>query len=252
MRMKAGLIAGAALLAATALWAQQAMVPPGYLAKGDVVDAARYIPPPPADNSPAGKADRAAIDAAKAHTDPAVWKAAVAELHMRSPEARVRMLCAIDANLTPENAPAFYRLMLRAGIDLAAASDQSKNVWKRPRPFTTDKNPETCYPADELAKGLSWSYPSGHSATGWIWGMIMSEVAPDRTAEALAWGAAVGDHRIACRVHYPSDVMAGRMLGSAVFARLAARPDFRADVDAAKAEVAALRAKGEHAVGCAS
>ena len=44
--------------------------------------------------------------------------------------------------------------------------------------------------------------------------------------------------------------MAGRMLGSAVFARIASTVDFRADIDGAKAEVAAVRARGERAEGC--
>ena len=46
-----------------------------------------------------------------------------------------------------------------------------------------------------------------------------------------------------CGVHYPSDIEAGRTLGSAMVARLHADPAFTADMAAAKRELAAARAK---------
>lgn len=250
MRLKTGLIAATALLGATALWAQQMTPPPGYAGPAGVVDAARYLPQPPIPGSLAEKADREALKIARERNDPIAWKHAVAELHLRSGEARARMLCAIDAKLTPENAPSFYRLLARSGADLSAASDQSKSVWQRPRPFVSNPKIIPCYPAEDIKKGIGYSYPSGHAGIGWLWGMILAEIAPDRAAEALNWGRSVGDNRIVCQVHYPSDVMSGRLLGSAVFSRIASTADFRADIDAAKAEVAAVRARGEHADGC--
>lgn len=253
MRVGWRAVAAGALLGATALFAQQlATAPQGYIGAAGLVDAARYLPPPPEAGSEAARIDLTAVrDGRKrALADTKLAAAATAELHMSTAAARAGMLCAMDADLTPANAPAFFRLMTRAGTDLSMASTRAKDVWHRPRPFAADATPDTCYPVSELARGLSWSYPSGHSATGWLWGMVMSEVVPDRAAEALAWGANVGEHRIACGVHYPSDVMAGRMLGSALFARMAALPEFRSDVDAAKREVAAVRAKGGHARGC--
>ncbi len=250
MRLKTGLIAATALLGATALWAQQMAPPTGYATATGVIDAARYLPPPPVRGSLAEKADREAVKMAHDKYDPVAWKNAVAELRLRSPEARARMLCAVDAKLTPENAPTFYKLLLRAGADLSAASDQSKSVWQRPRPFVGNPKIIPCYPPEDIKKGIGYSYPSGHAGVGWLWGMILAEIAPDRAAEALNWGRSVGDNRVVCQVHYPSDVMAGRLLGSAVFARIAGTSDFRADIDAAKAEVAAVRASGAHAEGC--
>lgn len=250
MRLKTGLIAATALLGATALWAQQMTAPAGYATAAGVIDAARYLPPPPVPGSVAEQADRAALKAARLANDPVVWKNAVAELHLRSPEGLARMLCAVDAKLTPANAPTVYKLMFRSAVDLAAASAQSKLVWQRPRPFVTDAKITTCYPPEDIKAGIGYSYPSGHAGAGWLWGMILAEIAPDRAAEALSWGRSVGDNRVVCQVHFPSDVMAGRMLGSAVFARIAGTSDFRADIDAAKAEVAAVRASGVHAEGC--
>ena len=63
---------------------------------------------------------------------------------------------------------------------------------------------------------------------------------------------AIGQSRLVCGMHYPSDVAAGEDLGRAVFAAAAAQPAFAADLAAARAEMAALRARGATAPGCAS
>jgi acid phosphatase (class A) len=44
--------------------------------------------------------------------------------------------------------------------------------------------------------------------------------------------------------HWYSDVVWGRFMGAATVARMHADPTFRADLDAARDEVAAVRAKG--------
>jgi acid phosphatase (class A) len=86
------------------------------------------------------------------------------------------------------------------------------------------------------------SYPSGHTTTGWVWGLILAEIAPDRIDEVLARGWAFGQSRAICNVHWQSDVTQGRLLGAAVVASLHANPDFRADLEVARKEVAAARA----------
>lgn len=47
-----------------------------------------------------------------------------------------------------------------------------------------------------------------------------------------------------CNVHWQSDVIEGRFMGAATLARLQADPTFRADLEAGKAELAAVRAEG--------
>jgi hypothetical protein len=74
--------------------------------------------------------------------------------------------------------------------------------------------------------------------------LILSEIAPDRSDAILARGRAFGESRTVCNVHWHSDVVAGRVMGAAAVARLHADPAFRAEVDAARTEVATRRAKG--------
>ena len=88
------------------------------------------------------------------------------------------------------------------------------------------------------------SYPSGHSAIGWAWALILAEAAPDRADAILARGRSFSQSRIVCNVHWLSDTEEGRMMGSAVVAKLHDNATFRADLDAARGEIAAARAAG--------
>jgi acid phosphatase (class A) len=74
--------------------------------------------------------------------------------------------------------------------------------------------------------------------TGFAWGLILSELAPRKAGELMQAGAAIGDSRVICGVHYQSDVEAGRQLGAAMVARLHAEPAFEKDLAAARAELA--------------
>ena len=56
-----------------------------------------------------------------------------------------------------------------------------------------------------------------------------------------ARGRAFGDSRRICNVHWLSDIEEGRVVASAVVARMNAEPAFQADLAAARAEVAALK-----------
>jgi PAP2 superfamily len=87
------------------------------------------------------------------------------------------------------------------------------------------------------------SYPSGHTAIGWGFALILTEVSPDRADDLLARGRAFGESRIVVNHHWYSDVVWGRAMGAATVARLHADATFRADIDAAREEVAAIRAK---------
>jgi len=217
--------------------------PKAYLTAEQLPDARAYLSAPPAPGTPAFAADRAAYEAALKDKDGPAWKRAQSQLSVRSPAVQGQLMCAIGVKVDPTPGSAFGRLMQRTALTLGTASEQSKAVWNRDRPYVGDAAPVACDP--ELDFGAhSASYPSGHAGLGWLWGMVLAEIAPERAGQALAWGAEIGSNRVACRVHYPSDIAAGRQLGAALYARLQGDSAFRADMVAAKVEVAAAKAAG--------
>jgi len=101
-----------------------------------------------------------------------------------------------------------------------------------------------CTPDSREFLVANGSYPSGHAAIGWVWALILGEIAPEQADAIFARGRSFGESRIICNVHWHSDVVAGRFIGAAAVARLHADPAFLAELAAAKTEVANWRTKG--------
>jgi acid phosphatase (class A) len=149
----------------------------------------------------------------------------------------------MDVRISEADTPHLYTLLRRSLLDAGRSPYPTKNKYQRARPFTVNGAP-MCTPAFDAILRKDGSYPSGHGAVGWAWALILAEVAPDRANEILARGRAFGQSRIVCNVHWTSDIEEGRTMGAAAVAKLHSVAEFRADVAAAQAEVAAARAKG--------
>lgn len=151
--------------------------------------------------------------------------------------------CAMNRQIAEENAPYLSNLLRRSVSDIGLSTYSAKNYYHRERPFQQNHEPigVPTYQAD-LEKDPS--YPSGHTAIGWGVALILSEIMPDRANELLARGRAFGESRMVVNHHWYSDVVWGRFMGAATVARLHADPVFRADMEAARAEVASIRTRG--------
>ncbi|MGZ6017755.1 MAG: acid phosphatase [Phenylobacterium sp.] len=150
--------------------------------------------------------------------------------------------CAIGVELTAANAPRFMSMIPRIGRDASTATNLPKDYWKRQRPFLIDKGP-TCSDQNGPIQG-TLDYPSGHNTYSWALGLILAELAPDRATDILVRARAYGESRMVCGVHNMSAVESGRTNGGILVAALHASPEFRADVEAARAELAAARKAG--------
>src|SRR5581483_422329 len=62
----------------------------------------------------------------------------------------------------------------------------------------------------------SSSLPSGHAATSFACALVLARLVPRLAAPLLVLAAAISYSRLYVGVHYPSDVVAGAVLGVAV------------------------------------
>lgn len=213
----------------------------GYLPRGAAPDSLLINPPPPAAGSPAEARDLAAAEAAVALQGSARFEQAAIDAELFSPNTVGIFSCAAGFVISPETTPRIAALMRKSAPYLALSVYPTKRKYQRPRPFMVNGKP-TCTPKDEPMLRQDGSYPSGHAAIGVGWGLILASVVPDRAGQLAARGRAFADSRRVCNVHWLSDTEEGSVVAAAAVARLHAEPAFRADLEAARAEVEALRA----------
>lgn len=214
--------------------------PTGYLQGAAIPDSQALSPPPPAPGSAWAALDEAIARQATALRGSARFAQAGADADLRFPAGAGQFSCALGVAVDSEHTPALYRLLQRSLIDASAATRAAKNHYRRPRPFMVNGQP-TCTPDDEPHLRGSGSYPSGHTAIGWAWALILSEIAPERATALLERGRNYGQSRLVCNVHWYSDVQQAQTLGAATVARLHDNPGFVADLRAARRELAAAR-----------
>ena len=215
----------------------------GYLTRDQLPNSLALLPPPPVEGSAAMAADEAMSAASLALQDTARFDLARADADLNFPAAAGTFACALGVAISEEHTPRLYVLLRRSLTDAGLATYAAKKHYQRPRPFMANEA-ATCTPAYEKALRGDGSYPSGHTAIGWAWALILTEIAPRRADAILARGWAYGDSRIVCNVHWRQDVAAGRVIGAATVARLHANPEFLSDLNAAKDEVRAAMDRG--------
>jgi acid phosphatase (class A) len=210
----------------------------GYLSLDSLPKLHELIPPPPEAGSAALAHDEEVSKKNLTLEGTSRWQLA-AEDARHVVEA---FSCALNAPITEKDTPLLYMLLQRVCRDAGYATSQTKQKYKRPRPFIVNNKP-ICTPEGQEWLGRNGSYPSGHTACGWACALVLAEIAPEYTDAILARGRAFGQSRVVCNVHWQSDVTEGRFVGAAVVARLHAESAFRADIEAARIELGTARGK---------
>jgi acid phosphatase (class A) len=222
------LLLGGALIAA-------AEAPRPYLETVPLPDLMRILPPPPAPGSPRNLADRAIFRATRALRGSERWTVATRDVS----DARfTTFACAIGMQLDAKRALDTARVFERIGG--GAIVDPVKQGYATRRPYLDNDQP-ICEPKTEHL-ATNGDYPSGHTTNGWSSALLLAELLPDRATAILARGREYGESRYICGSHSVSAVEAGYMSGPVLVATLHAAPDFRRDMEAARRELAGLRA----------
>jgi len=224
-RSLVAMLAGLALIGA-------APAPKPTLLEQAGFDPALLLPPPPADDSVAGKEElaelhridqtRNAADIAQARTDDAVKNATI-------------FTDAVGPGFDLARLPATAALFQTVRVEEKAAADRAKDHFRRNRPWITDPGLHPCSSNDEPQS----SYPSGHTTMGYAMASILARLIPSKAPAILARAARYAHGRLVCEVHFPSDVAAGQAYGMMVAERLMQIHAFRTQYDAAAAELAA-------------
>jgi acid phosphatase (class A) len=214
----------------------------GFLAPATTPDASAIIPPAPARGGARDAADRETFEATRALVDTPRWAMAASDDSYRPADVLGNYACSLGVSLTPQSAPVLSAVLTRAAIDSGAAAVTAKEVYKRPRPYL-ETEARICI---SRSAGLdrSYDYPSGHASLGWIQGLILAQLAPERSTGVMARARAYGESRLVCGVHNASAVEAGWTNASAVFAALQTSGEFRDMMAKAKAELDAAELSG--------
>lgn len=216
-------------------------LPDGYVARDALPDSLALVPPAPVPGSVRQNLDDANAAAALTLEGTARFDLARRDADLHFPQATDAFACALGVRITEQQTPRLQQLMIRSLVDAGLSTYGAKNNYQRARPFTINGAP-ICTPEDEEVLRSDGSYPSGHTAIGWAWALILAEIAPDRATAILARGLAFGDSRVVCNVHWRNDVVMGRMMGAAAVAMMHSNPEFVADIEAAKLELATAKA----------
>ena len=206
-----------------------------YLSAAETPDGLALLPPPPGPVSPRRVADRAVFAQTRHLKGSPRWRLATQDVES---DAFTHFACALGMQLTAQSAPLTARLLDKAST--AGVVDPVKAYFRVPRPYLGQRAPICQARTRHLAE--NGDYPSGHAAGGWMEALLLAELVPDRATEILARGRAFGESRAVCGAHSASAVEAGWLAGAATTAALHGSAEFRADLDAARAELVRIRA----------
>lgn len=109
----------------------------------------------------------------------------------------------------PEHGQLFVMTGLFAFLFELPAFIGLKKLIKRDRPFVQISHANyAMQPSDKF------SLPSGHTAAAFVMATLISYFYPGFSALAFIWASLIGTSRVMLGVHYPTDIIAGAVLGS--------------------------------------
>ena len=209
---------------------------PRYLAAG-TLDFATLLPPPPEPGTVAALADLEAVLQVQAWRTPE--QIAWAQLIDR--DTVFNLATELGSWFRADALPRTTAWLAAVGDDIRWLDGAAKAPFRRARPHAVDPRVQ---PALTLPK--SFSYPSGSACQAFVWAELLGEILPERRAVLVERAHRAAWSRVIGGVHFPSDVVAGRLLAAAYVDAVRKLPAFRAAQAEAMAELlAARRAAGK-------
>ena len=235
-----GFVGLAALLAVSPGRAADNMMTPaavalgGHFVKPQAFDITQILPEAPATGSLAEQADLETVVQAQ------TWRTPEEEAWAKliDKDNAFNHASVLGAWFTKENLPQTAAFLAEVTDDVNAVGALTKKLHARPRPSAIDPRVKPCVPVPPSA-----SYPSGHVTRAYAWAAVLAEIFPEKRDELFARAAHAGWGRVLAGVHYPTDIVAGKLLAAAVVAELKKNAAFNAAVAKCRAEAAPFLVK---------
>jgi acid phosphatase (class A) len=135
---------------------------------------------------------------------------------------------------TPENLPHTAAVFKQVAAEARPTILAAKAAWDRPRPYVFD---ESLQPV--VSRPKNTSYPSGHGTDSALIATLLSAALPEHAADWQRQAALVRWSRIIGGAHYPSDTIAGKLLGEAIGRAMLKSPRMQKALEDVRAELAA-------------
>lgn len=236
--MKSKILFVVSLLAVLTDVAAQRTYPDPFLSATDRPDALDWLPEPPALTSGAFANDFYYYQWGRDQRVDGIGEQALSDESAPLEEVFSE---ALGLTLSPEGTPEILLLVERAVSDVQAVNTGAKNHYQRVRPFATFKEP-SLKPWTDEEEAATFSYPSGHSARGYVYAMALCAIAPDRTGTLMARARQYAINRVICGHHWKSDIDASLLLSAGVFATVVGNADFQQQLVKARQEYLRLTA----------
>lgn len=196
------------------------------------IDASRLLPPPPAAGSAAAKAEIAELHAIAASSSADLLEQARRDDGDERPDL---FNAALGFDITA--LPTTNKMLTDIAKEESADSKAAKSYFHRDRPWIVDSSIKTCLPVKPGPAANS--YPSGHATLSFSMGIVLASLMPEKAQAILARASEYAEHRLVCGFHFRSDIVAGQEFGTVMALGLMQRPVFKAEMDAARAELRA-------------
>ncbi len=221
------------LLVASGAAAQTAAsAPPSKFLQPADLDPALILPPPPKEDSAVTADGLAELHRIEAARTPERLARARHDDELEDVRAVADVLGpAFDLGRFPATAVLFADLRNEDSV----AAKRAKKLFGRTRPWAADATLSPCHKDD----AINSSYPSGHATMGYAAGAMLADLMPGNAGIILARATDYAESRLVCGVHYRGDIEAAQVLGTVLVVKLMEKPAFRAEVDAARAELTA-------------
>ncbi|MDR3435209.1 phosphatase PAP2 family protein [Telmatospirillum sp.] len=191
-------------------------------------DLQSVLPPPPAEDS-AQEAD----ELAELHRLEATRTASQEErAKLDDAEEDVFIFrTVVGQDFNAERLPAVAAFFAHVKNDASVFAKAGKVAWHRRRPVVVDP---TLHP---VGRGTSESYPSGHATLGWLDGILLAAMLPEKREAILSRAADYAHNRLVCGVHFRSDIEAGQVTATVASLLLRDSPQFQAEFKTAQQEL---------------